>query len=394
MKILFVHEVSWFKKVVYEMHDFPELLSLRGHEVRFLDYDEGAPRTRFRTRTTPESRGHSGSRVYVTTPPRLLPGVLGRLLATFLQPLSFLLLLRQTTPHVVVSYSVPTSGWQIAAICRFKRVPYVARIIDVPHALRPTLFRPLVKWSERVTFRLSSLILTHNEVLRQYCLGQGASSEKTKVVYPGVDSRRFFPAPPDPQLQDRYGIVPSDKVIVFMGTLFSFSGLNELVEELSHQLKANRQIKFLILGEGEQFQQLIETTRKFQLEAQVILAGRIEYEQLADHLRLGHVAMLPFKLNLVTHGALPNKVLQYLASGLPVVCTSLRGLQSVLPNGEGVMYVNDLREMATVTVDLLANLELRRHVSEVGLNAMRQLCDWNTQIIEVERILESVVNAR
>ena len=86
MRILFVHEVSWFNKVVFEMHDFPELLSLNGHEVHFLDFDEGEPRAKWRPLTTIETRAHEGSRVAVTTPPRFLPGILGRLLATIIQP--------------------------------------------------------------------------------------------------------------------------------------------------------------------------------------------------------------------------------------------------------------------------------------------------------------------
>ena len=40
MKLLFIHEVSWRKKVVYEIHDFPELLAMRGHDVTFFEYDE------------------------------------------------------------------------------------------------------------------------------------------------------------------------------------------------------------------------------------------------------------------------------------------------------------------------------------------------------------------
>ena len=79
MKILFVHEVSWFNKVVFEMHDFPELLSLNGHEVHFLDFDEGKPRARWKPVTTIETRAHAGSQVSVTTPPKFLPGILGRL---------------------------------------------------------------------------------------------------------------------------------------------------------------------------------------------------------------------------------------------------------------------------------------------------------------------------
>ena len=44
MKILVVHEVSYLRKVVYEIHEFPELLALRGHEVTFVDFDEDATR--------------------------------------------------------------------------------------------------------------------------------------------------------------------------------------------------------------------------------------------------------------------------------------------------------------------------------------------------------------
>ena len=146
MKILFVHEVSWFNKVVYEIHDFPELLSLEGHEVHFLDFDEGKPRARWKPVTTIESRAHKGSQVSVTTPPRFLPGILGRLLATLIQPLVFIQLIKRIKPDVVVTYSIPTSGWQITYIYNRKNIPIVARVIDIPHVLRETFFKPLVKW--------------------------------------------------------------------------------------------------------------------------------------------------------------------------------------------------------------------------------------------------------
>ena len=38
MKILFIHEVNYRAKVVFEMHEFPELLSLAGHEVQGVQW--------------------------------------------------------------------------------------------------------------------------------------------------------------------------------------------------------------------------------------------------------------------------------------------------------------------------------------------------------------------
>jgi hypothetical protein len=65
MKILFVHEVSWFSKVVYEIHDFPELLSLSGNDVSFLEFEEHKPGARWKSVESIESRSHSGSTVHI-----------------------------------------------------------------------------------------------------------------------------------------------------------------------------------------------------------------------------------------------------------------------------------------------------------------------------------------
>ena len=39
MNILFVHEVEWLHKVVFDIHLLSEALSLLGHQVFAIDYD-------------------------------------------------------------------------------------------------------------------------------------------------------------------------------------------------------------------------------------------------------------------------------------------------------------------------------------------------------------------
>jgi glycosyltransferase involved in cell wall biosynthesis len=384
MKILFVHEVSWFNKVVFEMHDFPELLSLNGHEVHFLDFDEGKPRARWKPVTTIETRAHAGSHVLVTTPPKFLPGILGRLFATIIHPLMFLRLIKRIKPDIVVTYSVPTSGWQIAKICNTKKIPIVVRVIDIPHALRQTHFKPLVKWSERYVFEHADFVSTHNEALRQYCIGLGASPDRSSVIYPGIDMTRFFPASPRKDLQVKVGIQSTDTVLLFMGTIFRFSGLNELLNELAPTLNKEPSLKFLIIGDGEDFIRLQELVNSLGLQHQVIMPGRIEYDLLADYLRLGHVALLPFQPELVTHCALPGKALQYLACGLPTVATRLSGLQSMIRENQGVIYAGSQKEMANIATTLAFNRLDQKVISEVGIQLMKELCNWSKQIIDFQ----------
>jgi glycosyltransferase involved in cell wall biosynthesis len=390
MKILFVHEVSWFNKVVFEMHDFPELLSLNGHEVHFLDFDEGKPRARWKPVTTVETRAHAGSQVSVTTPPKFLPGILGRLLTTIIHPLMFLRLIRKIKPNVVVTYSIPTSGWQIVKICNVKKIPIVVRVIDIPNVLRETHFKPLVKWSERFVFGHADFVSTHNEALRQYCIDLGASPDRSSVIYPGIDMTRFFPAPPRLDLQVKVGIQPTDTVLLFMGTIFRFSGLIELLTELAPTLHKDPSLKFLILGEGEDFVRLQELAKSLGLQHQVIMPGRIEYDLLADYLRLGHVALLPFRPEPVTHGALPGKILQYLACGLPTIATPLDGLQSMIAPDQGVLYANGPQEMTNLAVELASNVQHQNILSLRGIQLMNLHCSWQNQLQLFEKTLSEL----
>ena len=390
MKILFVHEVSWFSKVVYEMHDFPELLSLHGHDVHFLEFEENQSRAHFRSVTSTESRSHPGSKVSVTSPPHLFSGILRRLIALVIHPLVFLRLAKKFKPDVVVTYSIPTSGWQIVTICKRMDIPVVVRAIDVSHKLRASRFEFAIKIAERSVYKHADHVCANNEALRQYCINLGASVDESSVIYPGIDLNRFSPSVPRRDLQEPLGIKSSDKVLLFMGTLFRFSGLTELINELAPTLRSDQSLKLLILGEGEDFDRLQHLIAELELGSQIMMPGRIEYDDLADYLRLGNVALLPFSPGLVTHNALPGKVLQYLACGLPTIATPLNGLMSMIPHGQGIIYASNHSDMAIEAISLVNDPHLQKSISERGLVSLTQLCNWNVQIQQFEKLLERV----
>jgi len=390
LKILFVHEVSWFSKVVYEIHDFPELLSLNGHEVHFLEFEEEQSRTRFKSITSTESRSHSSSKVFVTSPPHLFSGILRRFAAIVIHPLIFLRLTKKIKPNVVITYSIPTSGWQIVTICKLLDIPVVVRAIDVSHKLRKTRLEPAIKIAERFVYKHADHVCANNDALRQYCVEMGANADRSSVIYPGIDRKRFSPSIARQDLQDALGIKKSDKVLLFMGTLFRFSGLAELINELAPSLLSNQSLKLLILGEGEDFNRLQQLSDDLKLSSQIIMTGRIEYDDLADYLCLGDVALLPFSPGIVTHNAFPGKVLQYLACGLPTVATPLDGLKSMIPQGQGVIYANDYSELASAAISLVENTNQQKLLSERGLVSLTQHCDWTSQIIKFENLLERI----
>ncbi len=400
MRILFVHEVNYRRKVVYEIHDFPELLSLRGHDVTFIDFPEGEDpgglRRLLDLRTvvhSDQARAHPGAQVHLRTPGRVLRPPLDRLLASITHVPAIRRVLRHQNVDVVVLYGVPTNGWQTVLLARRYGVPVVFRAIDISHELRATVYRRLIHRAETFICRRADAVSTNNVALRDYVIAAGADPGRVTVEYPGLDLERFRPGPRDPELARRFGIDASDRVVLFMGTLFRFAGLGWFLDGFADVLRRDRSIKVLLVGGGEAEAELRAQVDRLGISSQVIFTGFIDYEWLRDHVVLGDVAINPFDEELVTNCALPGKILQYAGCGLPTVCTRLEGMQGVIPEGEGVTYRAPGTPFVEAVEAWLADDADRWAAAHATRRAVEERCQWTACATAMEQVIERVVTA-
>jgi glycosyltransferase involved in cell wall biosynthesis len=391
MKLLFVHEVNWRRKVVFEIHDFPELLSLRGHEVVFVDFPEGESRRGFRRfldlKTEvyfDQSRAHEGSSVEVRTPGRVFPSPFDRLFASITQVPAIWRALRDEQFDAVVLYGVPTNGWQAVRIAKHFGVPVLLRAVDVSHALRKSLFKPLIKLAEHSVYKRASWISTNNVALRDYILEHGADPERISVDYAGLDFDRFHKGDKDPALLDRYGLSERDQIVLFMGTFYRFAGLDWFIEKFADHLRSDPDVKLVLIGGGEHESELRTLVDRLDLGSSIVFTGFVKYHELADHLRLADVGIAPFLPQLATDCGLVTKVLQYVASGVVTVCTPLLGTRRLLGEGEGVLYRNPGAAYVDEVTHLLASAADRSRTAIAGHSRLVEQCSWavNLEVME------------
>lgn len=401
MRLLFVHEVNWREKPVYEVHDFPEQLALRGHEISIIDFAEGEKRTDLRRlldlRTEVrlgQSRAHPGSSVKVITPGRGLAPPLDRLAASLTQVPAIWKALRDGSFDAVVLYGVPTNGWQTVRIAKHFGVPVLFRAIDISHLLRRSIYSPLIKRAERSVYRRADWVSTHNVPLRDYAIARGANPDTMSIDLPGVDLRRFRPRLRDPALSARIGIAPNDRVLLFMGTLYRFAGLTWFLEAIAPRMLGESDLKLLLVGGGEAESQVRASARRLGVDQQVLFSGWAGYDELADHLCLGDVAINSLLPQPVTNCALPGKVFQYLACGIPTVSTPLEGLRGVLPDGSGVVY-GELGDDFIAQLNLLLDDgNLRRTIGARGRTVLEECFAWDGRIEQFESVLEDLVSRK
>ena len=403
MKLLFVHEVNWSEKPIFEIHDYPELLSLRGHQVVFIDFPEySKPKEfshfldRFTTREQVASRAHSNSSVEILTPGKICRAPFDRLLHSITVVPLLTRLLRRRNFDAIVLYGVPTNGWQTVLLSKFFRTPVLFRAIDISHALRNTSFAPLIRLAEKFVYRFSDWISANNQVLAEYCIENGADSNKVSVDYPGLDLERFQPSERDSSLQRARRLEPDDKVVVFMGTLYRFSGIGKFLHLFSEELRKDQRIKVLILGDGEEKAMIEELVRSLKIAEQVLLTGFVSYGELPNHLKLADVAINPFENQLVTNGALPWKVVQYLACGIPTVSTPLEGLTAFTgkKSDNGIVYSDLSAVFVAEVANLLSDPEKRTRMSQQARRFVELKNNWSNCIVEFETRISNLTQSK
>ena len=393
MRILFVHEVSYRKKVIYEMHEFPEILSLRGHEITFLEFDEG--RKFWQAKQAPKremisGRVHSQSKVDLNRPFQLgIPG-LDRLLAALTVIPTLNSLLRRGSFDAVVLYAVPTYGLQTLWLAKKHDVPVVFRALDVSHKIRSSFLSPAIKWVERLIYKQVDLLSANNPAMADYCQELGKRIKATLVHYPPLDLSHFQNAKRDQGLRQSLGLSDTDQVLVYMGSFFYFSGLKAALKEFANLVANNRKFKFLLIGGGEQDFELRKLVQENGIQDQVVFTGFIEYRELPRYLKLADVAVTTLEPTLVANVAFPNKVLQYMAAGLPVVSTRLKGLHQTFAEDSGIAWADDAEAVIKAAIQLVDKEDVE--LAQIGLMQLSAVSKHFSVESAVDRFEETLTN--
>jgi glycosyltransferase involved in cell wall biosynthesis len=360
MRILFVHEVNYENKVIFEMHEFPELLANEGNEVTFLQFDEGFKFWRSRSvkrKTTIPGRVVKGVHLELATPFQLgVPG-LDRVIAVLTSMPLLWKLFRDKSFDIVVLYAVPTYGIQTLKIAKHFRVPVVFRALDVSHLIRGTAFKLPIKLIERYLYKRATLISANNPAMARYCLELAGREHGARVNFPPLDVSHFQVPGDSEGLRIELGFEPTDIVVVYMGTFFSFSGLDQVLRTMKSVAESNPRVRLLLVGGGEKDAELRRLVEDLGLQNLVKFTGFVDYQNLPIYLQAANVAINPMVPQLVSRTAFPHKVLQYMAAGVPVVSTKLDGIFETFGSTSGITWVASPSDVLLEAVRLGENPE-------------------------------------
>ena len=387
--------MNYLTKPIFEMHEFPEHLALLGHEVGFVQFPEGFSKaeladTPLKQAITGRVLGDTSLALY--TPKTISGGLSGRLLTVLTFGKQFRKILQDFKPDVIVSFAVPTSGWQSLDVSKKSGVPFVFRALDVSHKIRKSLFSPMIAWAERFIYRNADWVSANNPAMLKYCTGMGALQENSSVELPPLDLGHFDTDVLDSgELRSHYGIPNEARVALYMGSFFYFSGLPELIQSFATLRRDNEYL--VLVGGGEQEKQLRKQVAALSMEDFVKFTGFISFDDLPGHLRMANVAVNPMHVSTVSNAAFPNKVIQYMAAGLPVVSTRLDGLVQTFEHDSQLRYVDKSSEVYPAVQAFFSSKSLAV-IGKANQAAVQAKFSSATAVRAMEARLELLIGAK
>lgn len=301
-----------------------------------------------------------------------------------------------TPARVVIAVTPPLEsafmGWLLA---RVKRVPFVLDLEDLwPDSIISMGFknRLVIGWLrflEHFLYRHADHLLVVAAEMGEYLLKQGVAPEKISLIPLGANL-------PDNLLQREqvraaYGWQDDEVVAVYVGAHGPANALETLIQT-ALELANIPKLRLVLFGDGSDKPRLKELLANLNLQ-NIQLEAPVAPEAVPSILQAAEIGIASLKKVETFKTVRPNKLYEYMAVGLPIVCAI---------EGEAARFVTEINSGLAVTPEdpvalaaalkeLAAAPELRETLGENGREYVQREGDRVKLAAELGRVLERVM---
>jgi glycosyltransferase involved in cell wall biosynthesis len=381
MRILIIHEIDWKKKVIFEPHHLAELFNIQGHEVFVIDCAQPNSKEIIKGIHTRKiinySRIYNDSTITLIRPPSLLIKGLNRATHYFSCNRVIEKTIKKENIDIILLYGVATNGIQTIKISKELQIPVIFRLLDIAHEfVKIPILQQITKKFEKEIYQKSNTVLTTTNHLVKYANKIGNNKNAEKFPY-GVNTKIFYPTPKELKLINKLGISSIDKILMFMGTIYDFAGLDEFISKFKNMEKKIPNVKLIIVGDGPHKNELQKQIIKQNLENKIIITGFVDQKEIPKYLSLADICINTFEINNITKLIIPTKILEYMACGKPVITTPLPGIKEFFSEENYGVLFSEMDTFHDSVIKLFLDNKKRIEMGRINDKYVKNNLDWN-----------------
>lgn len=230
-------------------------------------------------------------------------------------------LLKNNHQIVIVTSCPPIiTSFILCFICKIFRKKFIYYCMDInPEIgiitgdLNNKIINKIMITLDKWTCKNSSKVIVHSKSMKISLLDRG-NLKNTKIEI--INS---FTVPKKNLIVDSKVTMKKNKQnnvsIIYAGNIGRFQGLDKVIRNFAY-LKDHKDIKLIILGEGEEKEKLKILSK--QLNANIVFKDHVSYEESKEIIKkadLGLISLIPH----IHKYAYPSKLMTYLEQGVPIL---------------------------------------------------------------------------
>ncbi|TFG18729.1 MAG: glycosyltransferase [Promethearchaeota archaeon] len=379
MNILVIQETDWLTRGPHIQHHIFERLSKNANfKIFVLDYDidkiERSKSVFIKRKVYKNIRKTTrDSKVEVIRTSHLRIPFLRRISSIITNFFEILKIFRKNRPNIIVGYSI-SNGFIGLLISKLFNVPYVFHYIDFLHTLVPIKYvQNIARVITRIIFKFADVVIVHTDFQSKYIIDEGANPKKIRFLPIGASLENIYVDQEElNKIRENLSIKRNEFILFFMGYLYEFAGLIEIIDYYNHKVKNDHyKFKFLIVGDGGIYGDLRKYIKKIGAEW-VILTGRIPFLKIAEYIQLADLCILSFKKNIITNQVTPQKIFDYMAMKKPVLSNNLSGVYQQIGVNNGVIFAKNQKALIKKIGELVNQKEKLKEIGEIGFNYVKK----------------------
>jgi glycosyltransferase involved in cell wall biosynthesis len=239
----------------------------------------------------------------------------------------------------------------------------------------------------KLNLKAADKIIAISGATKDYVLRLGAKPSKVKVIYNGVDLKKFrLNIGKREEMRKKLGIPREAVVALTVRRLVYKNGIDTLIDSANEVIKKNPIIQFLVVGKGPDMENIKMQVMQLGLSSNFRLAGFVSDDDLPSYYNLADLFVLPSK----SGEGLPLVALEAMACGLPVIATDVGGIREILMEKYGKLVPPNRPELLAAAILDFASIDFS--TLKMELRAMvEEHFSWDSNVEKLIVIYEELI---
>lgn len=229
----------------------------------------------------------------------------------------------------------------------------------------------------------ADVIIANSQWTASQLLNLGVMPEKVRIMLGGVDME-LFTTRADAQIREQLGIEGSHILLATIARLVVKKGIDDVLRALNLALKENPHLRYLVVGDGPERENLERLAERLGLSTRVHFLGEKSYFEVHRYFRACDIYVQPSKsvldqrAGISDEGTMGRSYCEAGACGKPVIASPTGGVVDVVRDGvNGIMVpAGDHERIARAILRLANDADLRAQLGGNGARIAREQFSW------------------